>query len=682
MAALLCGCALVGLIGPGRAGAEEDTTPLPPITVEGSADSTSLIAAQVTSGGKLATATLDTPATVSVITAREMATRGAKSVEQVLAYSPGIVTDFYGGDDRFDYFKIRGFNAYTYRDGLLIGSNFGGIREDPYAYERVEVLKGAVSSGFGVSDPGGAVNYVTKLPKSGRWGEVYSTLGTQAQKELGFDFGDDLGAEGRLSYRLTGKLRDAETELDHGRDDAWFLMGGLSWRATEASTLSLVFDHLSRDGVTGPGLPVGQDLARSLFLGEPDFNYRGTERSTATVKFDHDFGTGLSLNATLRWSDTDSDFGYAYVAGTVPGTTTASRYFFANDSAQREVIGDANLRYETRFGVVASRSVLGVEWRDSSAQTANWWAVAPGIDWTNPVYTGGIDLATLAPYVSTDRDTTGKAAYLQQEFTLSERLIASFGLRHDWIDVTQTNRLSQAVSTGAYSETTGRAGLTWKVTPDVSVYGAYATSVVPAAGLTLDPEAGRQYELGVKYAPAGMRALFTAAVFDLAKTNMTRTNPVTLLPDTIGEARVRGLELEAKGDLTERLSLTAGYSWLDSEIVENGTSGNEGNALSFVPRSSASVWVNYRLPGAALGETTLGLGARYTGAYWMNDANTQKAESAVIYDAAISWQVSEKTQLALNVANLLDEKHVAYGGFGADYTNSERTVTATLRQSW
>ncbi len=65
---------------------------------------------------------------------------------------------------------VRGFNAYTYRDGLLIGANFGGIREEPYAYDRIEVLKGANSTGFGISDPGGSVNYISKLPKTGRWG--------------------------------------------------------------------------------------------------------------------------------------------------------------------------------------------------------------------------------------------------------------------------------------------------------------------------------------------------------------------------------------------------------------------------------------------------------------------------------------------------------------------------------
>jgi iron complex outermembrane receptor protein len=36
----------------------------------------------------------------------------------------------------------------------------------------------------------------------------------------------------------------------------------------------------------------------------------------------------------------------------------------------------------------------------------------------------------------------------------------------------------------------------------------------------------------------------------------------------------------------------------------------------------------------------------------------------------------------VNVSNLFDEKHVAYGGFGADFYNPGRAIYATLRQTW
>ena len=126
--------------------------------------------------GSLKTALLCCTASVSVITSREIEARGADSVEQVLNYTAGASTDSYGADDRFDYFILRGFEAYTYRDGLTLGPNFGAIREEPFAFERVEVIRGASSSTFGLSDPGGSVNYVTKRPRDERFGSVYTSV--------------------------------------------------------------------------------------------------------------------------------------------------------------------------------------------------------------------------------------------------------------------------------------------------------------------------------------------------------------------------------------------------------------------------------------------------------------------------------------------------------------------------
>ena len=143
VAALMCSVAVIGLGAPRAAQAQQmqgDVVALEPLLVEGEDDGSTIVATDASSGAKMPTAVLDTAASVSVITAKEMQVRGVQNVEDVLQYTAGVVTNYYGGDDRFDHFMVRGFNAYTYRDGLLIGANFGGIREEPYAYDRIEVL--------------------------------------------------------------------------------------------------------------------------------------------------------------------------------------------------------------------------------------------------------------------------------------------------------------------------------------------------------------------------------------------------------------------------------------------------------------------------------------------------------------------------------------------------------------
>lgn len=166
---------------------EGDTTVLETIVARGAGggsvlntddDSKSIVATETTGAGKMPTDILVAPASVSVITSKEIEERAADTIEQVVQYTAGVVTDFYGSDDRYDYFDIRGFTPYTFRDGLAIGRTFAGVREEPYAFERIEVLKGASSSSFGAAEPGGSVNYVTKTPKSDRFGEVYGTGGS------------------------------------------------------------------------------------------------------------------------------------------------------------------------------------------------------------------------------------------------------------------------------------------------------------------------------------------------------------------------------------------------------------------------------------------------------------------------------------------------------------------------
>jgi len=157
--AFLLGCTALGALSPAvslaqdAAGSNSATT-LTPIVLDSSGsagvlntsnDSKSIVATETTAVGKMPTDLLTAPASVSVVTSKEIEERGADSVEKVVQYTAGVITDFYGGDDRYDYVDIRGFTPYTYRDGLAIGRTFGGTREEPYAFERIEVLKGTSS---------------------------------------------------------------------------------------------------------------------------------------------------------------------------------------------------------------------------------------------------------------------------------------------------------------------------------------------------------------------------------------------------------------------------------------------------------------------------------------------------------------------------------------------------------
>ena len=65
------------------------------------------------SANKMASDALDTSASVSVVSQKEIESRGAQTLEQVVSYTAGVLVNEWGSDDRYDYIRIRGFDQNT-----------------------------------------------------------------------------------------------------------------------------------------------------------------------------------------------------------------------------------------------------------------------------------------------------------------------------------------------------------------------------------------------------------------------------------------------------------------------------------------------------------------------------------------------------------------------------------------
>ncbi|TLX54333.1 TonB-dependent siderophore receptor [Stutzerimonas nosocomialis] len=645
-------------------------------------DSSTVVAQELWVGGKVPTSILDTPASVSVVTEKEIAQRSASTTEEVLQYTPGVITDYYGTDDRNDYFKIRGFQATTYRDGLTLGS-MRGVREEPFAYERVEVLRGANSTLFGPADPGGSVNFVSKKPRFERFGQGYVTYGSFDHVETGIDVGDSLNEDQTLAYRFTGKIQNSDREYDHSQDDDRFVMGGLTWAPTAFTSATVLLDYLKRDSTPNSGgYPLDREYDRSDFFGEPGFNYHDVERTGVTGFVTHDFDNGFVLRGNLRYSELTDDFGYIYINDTpARAGTTVGRDYFGTDSEAEELIGNLILQYDARFENIDSSTLVGVEYRDASTEDTSIYGNASPIDLANPVFSGAP--TGLNVYSRNKQDYTTKSLFLQQNLSFYERFIVTAGVRNDSMDLSSTD-ITATRSSDNFSETSLRGALTYRVTDEISTYVSMVESVAPPQ-IGVTPERGKQYELGVKYSPSGMNALFSAAVYDLTQEDVTiavvQPGTGAIVRETIGESQVRGLDLEAKAELTANLSLVGGYSYMETEVIRGTVFGGtsiKGNEFDAAPKHSASLWTYYSLPGT---DMSVGLGARYIGAYYFDAVNSAKSDATTLFDAAFNYQIARGTDLAVNVSNLLDEQHVVGSGT-ADYYNPGREITAKLSYSW
>jgi len=674
--------------GPLELGATEDYRLAPVIInakVKASADddADSVVAKELWVGGKVATSILNTPASVSVVTRKEMEQRSVSTTEEALLYTPGVISDFYGSDDRNDYFQIRGFQATTYRDGLTL-SSMRGVREDPYAYERIEILRGANSTLFGPADPGGSVNFVTKQPRFEQFGQGYVTYGSYDHAETGIDVGDALNDEKTVAGRFTAKMQNSDREYDHSQDDNRFVMGGLTWAPTDYTSATVILDYLKTDSSPNSGgYPLDKEYDRSDFYGEPSYNFHNVERTSLSGNITHDFDNGFVLRSNLRYSELSDDFGYAYLSDSPTRVgTTIPRYVFGTDSDADQLNGNLMLQYDAQFEHIDSSTLVGVEYLDSTTKQSSVYGLAPSIDIANPIFTGVP--GDISPYTRKKNDATTKAVFLQQNLSFYDRVIATAGVRNDSMDLSSKEYIGGASSENdSFSETSYRGALTYIVNDEVSTYVSMVESVSPPqVGVT--PQTGRQYEVGVKYSPMGMDALFSAAIYDLTQENVTIA---VVLPSgiieqqTVGESRVRGLDLEAKAQVTQDISVIGAYSYMESEVLRGSLydgSSLKGKEFTTAPKHSASLWSHYSIPDT---DVSVGLGARYVGGYYMDAANTKKSDGTTLFDAALNYKIAKGTDLALNVSNLFDEQHVVGSGT-ANYYNPGREVTAKLSYSW
>ncbi len=91
---------------------------------------------------------------------------------------------------------------------------------NPYALERIEVIKGPASVLYGRTMPGGLVNYVSKRPQATPHNEV--VLGTSAFGgiQTSVDSTGPVTKDGDWQYRFVGQWRNMHTQIDRERDRA------------------------------------------------------------------------------------------------------------------------------------------------------------------------------------------------------------------------------------------------------------------------------------------------------------------------------------------------------------------------------------------------------------------------------------------------------------------------------
>jgi iron complex outermembrane receptor protein len=275
--------------------------------------------------------------------------------------------------------------------------------------------------------------------------------------------------------------------------------------------------------------------------------------------------------------------------------------------------------------------------------------------------------------------TEQTGVYMQDQIKWRDRWVFTLGARQDRVSAITDNTLNSSHSEQHDDAFSGRAGVTYLAGQGVAPYLSYTESFLPNSGvdaqnLPFKPSRGKQVEAGVKFQPVGSRTLYTAAVFDLRKTNVVTIDPMTFEGRQIGQQRSRGLELEAKGELLPGLNATASYTRTSTKVRQSADPDEMGKDLPLVPDQSAALWLGYLL-GNGVG---FGAGARYVGRRANDEYNTTFQGGATVFDAAVHYETGG-WRLALNISNLLNKEYFSICYHGECYRAAERAATLSAK---
>ena len=625
---------------------------------------------------------MEIPQTVNVVAAQVIRDQAPRNLDDALNNVSGITQGNTLGSTQDSVMK-RGFGDN--RDGSIMRDGMPLVqgRAMNATTERVEVLKGPASLLYGIQDPGGVVNVVSKKPQLEQYNALTvrgSTYGSGKNGSGGsLDSTGPLGDSG-LAYRMI---------IDHEDEDYWRNFGvhretliapSLAWYGDNTQVL-LAYEHrefltpFDRGTAINPATNHPLDIPATRRLDEPFNNMEGRS-DLYRLEVDHD------LN-----DDWKTHFGYSWNRETYDASQVRVTKVNADGSLTRKMDGTKNAITTDRFSTVSLQGkvqaagmqhdlVFGFddEYRKIYRADLIRQDSISKFYYDNPVYGNEVAGTTVSASDSNQTDLLrSDSLFAQDSIHLTDQWILVAGARFQKYDQLAGKAIPFKVNT----DTNGvkwvpRAGLVYRYTDELSFYGSYTESFKPnstiaplTGGVVLDsaiaPEQSKSWELGAKLDIPG-RITGTVALYDIKKRNVLVSSTVDDVTaySAAGEVRSRGLELDVSGQLSDNWSLIGSYAWTDAEVTKDTT--YQGMRLQNVAKNSGSLSAVYDFGSIVGGDNKLrvGAGARYVGERAGDALNDFDLPGYTVADAFATYDTrieGQKVKFQANVKNLFDRTY-------------------------
>ncbi|HYE48634.1 MAG TPA: TonB-dependent receptor [Azospirillaceae bacterium] len=652
---------------------------------------------------------------------------------QVSKFSPAVTVFNIRGVSQNDFSAHLEGPVAVYMDEAYV-SALGGLDNQMFDLERVEILRGPQGTLFGRNATGGLIHFVSRKPEAVPDGYLQATAGEFGQRQLegavGGALGDGMAA--RASFSLN--RQDGYLENRIGRDvhgarnyagrvqllvdvgaDADFLLNVRGSKNDDEPAGGYSHAPAARDA-DGLGRRVaGDEDFYGTCAGCDPYGYREPDDDPHTGSFDREGFFDRStrgITGRLRW-----DVGGAELVALSDYIHLKKRYGEDTDGSPNAV-----LNYDTRqtFDQVSQEMRLsgdgeGLRWvggayyldirtRDAAAVALPLFGARYDTRWglrTRSWALFGQAEADLAPdwtviagarYTDDDK----RFRFRQSEATLGELIR---------FDATRFPDLAAR----DFRDVNAKAELDWRPVDDVLAYasvnrgtkgGNWAAPVLPSGpvegierDLPHDKEVLTSYELGVKSTVLGGSTRINAAAFYYDYDDY-QAFTLQNVSQSIGNrnAVAKGFELELTTAPAEGLEVQLGVSLLDGEVEdirlpEGGTADRD---LPQMPGLGLNGLVRYAWP--VLGGEAVAQGDfKYSDSFYFTVLNSaiDREPSYLVGNLRLSFTSGdERWQAALFVNNVTDERYRTYTldasalGFALDSFAPPRWFGASIAYRW
>ena len=628
-----------------------------------------------TSALKMPIPLVDVPQSLTIIGQEEIKLRGYGELGDLVRYTPGVNTS--QGEGHRDAIVFRGVRSTA--DFFI-----DGVRDDVQYYrplynlEQVEILRGPNAMLFGRGSTGGALNRVTKKAVIGAdAASADLSIDSFGAYNLAADVNMTMSADSAL--RINAFVETLENDRDYYDGDRSGINPTYRRAIDNQTTLDLSVELMDHERFIDRGIPTGTngapvDSLRDTVFGSASLNTQTLEATIFRGTLTREFSDSVTGVFNVHYADYEKMYQNLYASGYdgTAGTVTLDGYRDPTD--RTHMIINGHITNQFTAGGMSHTLLVGGEYIDTENKNHRFnsqWSTSgsdketfalPASGSRLDITTNSANAATTVNFdqdlhARTETDITATSFFVQDQIAINDKLQVLLGARFDDFELTLRDTEDPAAVTSEdrnWDEVSPRFGLIYKPQSNVSLYASSSETFMPRSGeqykavkaAALDPDEYENTEYGVKW-DVSDELTVTASMFE----QEAETESSVAGEGFIQQLEVDGFELQVNGKISDRTSVSFGYSDMDGEAGDGGTAYE-------VPETMYSLFIDHQ----ASERLSYGIGLTYQDESIIKQKSRKSEPQPYMpdytrIDASLSYVMSDDTTVRVFIENLADEDY-------------------------